>query len=207
MLKRAAFCLLLLIPACVSSKPQVEDVPDELPVTRWDFRPESNVWTEATLTALEQHGAILPAMVPADYAEWCPEYANQTEEGRAAFWTGLLSALAKHESTWNPSAVGGGGLWYGLTQIDPRTARAYGCEATSGEGLKNGAANLRCAVRIAAKQVSKRGTITRGMRDWGPFHSAQKRAEMAAWTRAQPYCSRPAEPERTSPFAFLTPKT
>ncbi|SEN87010.1 lytic transglycosylase domain-containing protein [Palleronia pelagia] len=201
MLRHLAIVMFLLLPACAQISGQRKAEPTaELPVTRWDFRPESEIWTQATLQALTEHGAALPAMVPADYAEWCPEYAAQTPENRAAFWTGLLSALAKHESTWRPDAVGGGGLWYGLTQIDPRTARAYNCDVTSGQALKDGAANLRCAVRIAAVQVAKRGTINRGMRDWGPFHSAAKRAEMAAWTRSQPYCQ---APEPKDPFTNL----
>lgn len=203
MVRLVAFFALLGLSACANIGPS--ELPEPVqPVTRWDFRPEAPVWTEATMKAIETHGAALPMTIPADYAEWCPEYARQTPQNRAAFWTGLFSALAKHESTWNPRAVGGGGLWYGLTQIDPRTARGYGCEAQSGEALKNGAANLRCAVRIAASQVAERGTINRGMRDWGPFHSAAKRAEMASWTRAQPYCQTPRE--SASPFAFLSPR-
>ena len=186
-MRRFAFLLIFLLPACAFVAPEPEQ-PDSPPVMRWDFRPEAPQWTQATLQALSTHGAALPALVPRDYAEWCPGYAEQDFAGRAAFWSGLFSALAKHESTWNPKAVGGGGLWYGLTQIDPRTARGYGCNATTGEALKNGRANLSCAVRIAASQVSKRGSVNRGMLDWGPFHSPAKRAEMAAWTRAQSYC-------------------
>ena len=179
------------LSACAGMAPQASPQPEEpaVPVMRWDFRPDADNWTEGALLALETHGAALPAMVPSDYAEWCPDYPNQTPENRAAFWAGLFSALAKHESTWRPEAVGGGGLWYGLVQIDPRTARAYQCEATTGSALKDPVANLRCGVRIAARQVAKRGTVSRGMRDWGPFHSSSKRAEMSAWTRAQPYCS------------------
>jgi Transglycosylase SLT domain len=180
------------LSACVGSQ-QGQETDSDAPAMRWDFRPDSQAWTEGTLDALETHGAILPAMVPNDYAEWCPGYPEQTAENRAAFWSGLFSALAKHESTWRPEAVGGGGLWYGLVQILPSTASLYGCEAQTGAELKNPVANLRCGVRIAAAQVSKRGTVRSGMLDWGPFHSATKRAEMAAWTRAQPYC----QPART----------
>ncbi|CAM4027001.1 transglycosylase SLT domain-containing protein [Palleronia rufa] len=180
---------LLGLSACATTPNAAQpEEPETPPVMRWDFRPDSAPWTESTMEALQTFGAGLPAMVPADYAEWCPAYPDQTAENRAAFWAGLFSALAKHESTWRPEAVGGGGLWYGLVQIDPRTARAYDCEAQSGEALKNPIANLRCGVRIAARQVTKRGTIARGMRDWGPFYSAAKRAEMSAWTRSQSYC-------------------
>lgn len=167
--------------------------PDEAFVMRWDFHPESAVWTEATLTALETHGAVLAQTIPSDIETFCPGYAENSDQERRAFWAGLFSALAKHESTWNERASGGGGRWIGLLQIAPRTARYYGCQAQSVSALKNGAANLSCAVRIAAVQVPKdnmvAGNGARGVgRDWAPFRSSRKRADMAAWTSAQSYC-------------------
>lgn len=170
--------------------------PDDSPVMRWDHRPGAEGWTEATLAALRAHGAPLVMIEPGDIDDWCPGYRTAAPEDRRAFWSGLLSALAKYESTWNPQAVGGGGLWYGLVQIDPRTARGYGCEAQSGAELKNGAANLSCAVRIAAHQVPKNNSVAEGMRDWGPFHYSDKRAEMAEWTRNQAYCAQPGKIQR-----------
>lgn len=167
----------------------------ELPATRWDHRPEAEVWTRGALDALAEDGEALVATVPADVEAWCPAYPGNGPEARAAFWVGLMSALAKHESTWNPAAVGGGGLWVGLLQIDPRTARGYRCEADSSAELKDGTGNLACAVRIMAHQVPRHGVIAGApgnwggvAADWGPMRSAAKRAEMAAWTRTQPYC-------------------
>ncbi len=166
---------------------------------RWDHVAGSDAWTQATMAALSSHGAALPALLPADIADWCPGgYAKQDAVGgRSAFWAGLISALAKHESTWNPRAVGGGGRWFGLVQIAPATARGYGCAARSGgDALKNGPANLSCAVRIMAHTVPRDGgVVSRGARgvaaDWGgPFHSSVKREDMRAWTRAQSYCAR-----------------
>ena len=180
---------LILITACARLGVATEEPQSsEVPAMRWDHRPEATQWTLSTMGALKSHGAVLPALVPDDIETWCPAYPTASMEERRAFWTGLFSALAKHESTWNPAAVGGGGRWYGLVQIDPRTARGYGCRAQSGPALKDGNANLNCAVRIATSHVSKRGTFSSGMRDWGPFHSASKRAEMSAWTRSQDYC-------------------
>lgn len=108
---------------------------------------------------------------------------------------GFLSALAKYESTWKPTAVGGGGRWYGLLQILPATARHYGCRARSGAALKDGSANLACAIRIMARTVTRDGVIhARKPRwsgvaaDWGPMRSEAKRHEMAAWLRGQEYC-------------------
>lgn len=155
--------------------------------------PEAGQWTRTALEALETHASVLPTLVPEDIAEWCPAYAENTEAEREMFWVGLLSALARHESTWNPEAVGGGGRWFGLVQISPATARHYGCGATNGSALTNGAANISCALRIWARTVPRDGVVAAGRggvaADWGPFVQANKREEMRAWIRQQPYCA------------------
>lgn len=169
-----------------------KSLPADEQTMRWDHVPASDGWTEATIAALESHGQNLVSTTPADIQAWCPGYATSDEEGRKAFWTGLLSTLAKHESTWQPKVVGGGGRWFGLVQISPATARHYGCRAGSGEALKDGAANLSCAVRILDTTVPRDGVVSRGMRgvaaDWGPFHQQSKREDMRNWMLAQPYC-------------------
>lgn len=170
-----------------------------LPVTRWEHRPDSKRWTRAGMEAVLSHGAALVRTVPSDYRTWCPAYAENSERERAMFWVAFMSALAKHESTYRQEAVGGGGLWYGLLQILPDTARRYGCKARTGEALKDGALNLSCAARIMAVTVPRDGVIHgvfsgtgrkyRGITaDWGPMHSQAKRSDMARWTRQQPYC-------------------
>lgn len=188
-----AFCLITgLIVGCGDQKPSYNAKKGELPVMRWDHRPEANVWTRATLDAVAPPGSPLTDIVPADIKSYCPAYPKASAEDRAAFWSGLLSALAKHESTWKPEASGGGGKWIGLTQIAPGTARGYGCEARSTAALKDGAANLSCAVRIISSTVPRDGVVSRGGRgvaaDWAPFHSSVKLADMKAWTSAQSYC-------------------
>ena len=165
-----------------------------IPRTRWQHMRGHAIWTRSAISALKAHGKPLVDTVPKDIDIWCPAYASTTDDNRRAFWVGFLSALAKYESTYKAGAVGGGGRWFGLLQIYPRTARGYNCTAGSGEGLKNGAANLSCAVRIMARTVPRDGVIYgRGGRgvaaDWGPLRSAPKRAEMARWLRRQPYCT------------------
>jgi len=146
-------------------------------------------------------------VVPADIAQWCPGYMQADAAGRAAFWAGLVSTLAWHESTHDPRAVGGGGQWFGLVQIAPGTARWRHCEVRSGQALLDGPANLRCGIRIMAETVPRDGVIARGMQgvaaDWGPFHSRRKREDMRNWVRAQDYClprTRPAM--RPSPYTM-----
>ena len=167
---------------------------DFQPAMRWDHRREATQWTGRTLVAVAGEDAKLSGAVPADITTWCPGYPTASLAERRLFWVGLLSALAKHESTWNPKASGGGGRWIGLTQIAPSTARQYGCSARSTAALKDGAANLACAVEIMADNVANDGLVsgsrgTRGLgRDWAPFRKASKRAEMAKWVSQQSYC-------------------
>jgi hypothetical protein len=181
-----------VLVACGENKKSSKAQNDALPVMRWDHRPEAEIWTRTTLAAVIAPSSPLTEIVPADIKSYCPAYPKASKEDRAAFWSGLLSALAKHESTWKPEASGGGGRWIGLTQISPGTARGYGCEAKSTAALKDGAANLSCAVRIISATVPRDGVVSQGGRgvaaDWGPFHSSAKLADMKAWTSKQSYC-------------------
>ncbi|WP_298430924.1 transglycosylase SLT domain-containing protein [uncultured Jannaschia sp.] len=170
-------------------RPRVEEMPD----LRWDHVRGSSRWTRAAMRALDSHGDRLIDTVPRDIEQWCPAYPEADRWTRKAFWAGLLSTLSKHESTYRPTAVGGGGLWYGLVQILPATARGYGCQARSGEALKDGALNMSCAVRILNVTVPRDGVVSRGYRgvaaDWGPFHSNKKREDMRRWLTRQPFCN------------------
>lgn len=164
------------------------------PAMGWDHRPEAARWTAATLVAVSARDADLAAGVPDDIAAWCPGYSSASIEERRMFWAGLLSKVAKYESSWNPAAAGGGGRYIGLMQISPKTAGNHGCAATSAKALKDGAANLQCAVTILSRQVARDGVVAgkgnRGAgRDWMPFRDRKKRAEIAEWTGAQPYCT------------------
>ena len=184
---------MLVLAACAAQPVEEPPVPDALPAMAWDQQgPHTGGWTEATLDALRTEGAALLSEVPGDIGVWCPGYVQAEPQERAAFWAGLLSALARFESTWNPRAVGGGGQWFGLVQISPATARGYGCEADSGSELTDGEANLECAVRIAARTVTRDGVVAAGgggfAADWGPFASAEKRQQMASWVSSQEYC-------------------
>jgi hypothetical protein len=193
--RTAIAALALLIPVAACAPAPAAEEPEGLPVMQWDHHPEADEWTEATLDALRTEGADLLSEVPADIGVWCPAYVSAPADQRAAFWAGLLSSLARFESTWNPNAVGGGGRWFGLVQIAPATARSYGCDADTGSELRDGAANLQCAVRIMSRTVLRDEVVAadRGglAADWGPFASAEKRAAMREWVSNQSYCRAP----------------
>lgn len=184
-------------PVEISQDPSLRPVMrvNYIPDARWDFRGDSDSWTRAALSALRSHGSRLEDTVPRDIENWCPAYEENPPHMRRAFWVGMMSALAKHESTYRPAAVGGGNLWFGLLQIYPDTARRYGCRATTGEALKDPEDNLSCAIRIMNVTVPRDNAIAvrdsrwRGVAaDWGPMTRPSKIAEMSAWTRRQDYC-------------------
>lgn len=178
----------------ISLRPRPRDI-WAVPAARWDDNPRGAQWTAAVLAALRGPGASLLQTEPRDIQAWCPGYLEASSAQRAAFWTGLVSVLAWHESTHNPRAVGGGGRWFGLVQIAPGTARWRDCDVGSGDALLNGSANLRCGVRIMGITVPRDNVVAEGMRgvaaDWGPFHSARKREDMRNWVRDQAYCAAP----------------
>lgn len=186
-----AALLALMLPAACSMNAEANPA-DEPPAARWDHRPDGEDWTRATLAAISSKGQALTQTPLSDVTAWCPGYPSASEAERQAFWVGIFSALAKHESTWNPAAAGAGGKYRGLLQISPTTARAYGCDAGA---LYEAEANLSCAVKIASRQVARTGKVVGepgawgGLAmDWGPMRNASKRQEMASWTRAQDYC-------------------
>ncbi|MDW4497478.1 transglycosylase SLT domain-containing protein [Sulfitobacter sp. D35] len=174
-------------------KPPAREV--GLPQTRWSHMAEHALWNRVAISALKAHGRPLTDTIPDDIGEWCPHYPQATTRQRRAFWVGMMSALAKHESTYRQGAVGGRNQWFGLLQIYPGTARSYRCNARSGESLRRGGANLSCAVRIMARTVPRDGVIAakRGRwmgvaADWAPMRVTSKRRDMQAWLRKQPYC-------------------
>ena len=193
-----AAAIFAALSGCVQSRPSAHSgAPSESFISKssmgWSRHAKGDDWTTEALAAVAAKDALLAKTIPGDIANWCPAYAKAPLGQRRAFWVGLMSAVSKHESTWNPAASGGGGRYIGLMQISPRTAASHGCEAKSAGALKDGGDNLVCAVEIFARKVAADGVVVgngrQGIgRDWGPFRKADKRAEMAAWTSAQPWC-------------------
>lgn len=172
-----------------------------IPDARWDHVPGGRSWTVAGVRAMASHGQRITETVPRDIQDWCPGYPDADTAQRRAFWVGFLSALAFHESTWNPEAVGGGNLWFGLLQIFPPTADHFKCRARTAAELKDGAANVSCAIRILNTTIPRDRAIAirdsrwRGVAaDWGPMRNDRRVAQMQRWTRAQPYCQADTAP-------------
>jgi hypothetical protein len=176
-----------------------------LPATRWESRPAGRDWTRFALAGVDAHGQGLLANVPSDVGAYCPRYAQANSEDRRAFWVGLMSALARFESDFDPSvtftepdvidAQGNRVISRGLLQISQESANGYGCGIADAQQLHDPATNLACAARIMNRLVTRdgvTGTISspwRGMAAyWSPFRRPDRRADMQQWTAAQTYC-------------------
>lgn len=190
-----AVCAALALSSCAQADLDRGDGLDAFPVMRWSHVPQHDEWHEAALAALGSHGQPLLETIPEDIDRWCPAYEEADRAAREAFWVGFMSALAKHESTYRPTAVSSNGKWFGLLQISPATARGYDCVADSGQDLQDGGMNLSCAIRIMSVTVPRDGVIAdkdsrwRGVAaDWGPLRVESKRSDIAAWLKDQPFC-------------------
>lgn len=166
-----------------------------LPAARWDDIEDAALWTRVAMSAFAANAPEITDVVPRDIETWCPAYVDADEEQRRAFWVGMMSALAYHESRFLPHVAGGPDLWFGVMQIYPPTARGYECRATTGNALRDPTENLSCATRIMAVTVPRDEAVAvhdgrwRGVAaDWGPMVSRSKRNDMIEWTRAQNYC-------------------
>lgn len=184
------------IPVEVSVQTGAAIRPEARPIftaaAKWDGTSEGGDWSVAAMQAIDEAPQDLTDVVPADIDTWCPGYASNPRHLRAAFWVGTVSALARYESTFKEGAVGGGGAWHGLLQISPATARGYGCEAGSAEALRDGEANIECAIRIMSRTVSRDGVVAAGgggiAADWGPMSREALREKIRDWVSGQDYC-------------------
>lgn len=171
---------------------------------RWDGNPQGPTWTQLTMNALQQNGSVLLQFTPADIASYCPGYSAASTSHRAAFWTGLISALARYESNYKPATQfqesfldrnGRRVISRGLLQLSIESANGYGCKIPTAEELHDPAVNLSCTVRIMSRLVTRDGVVAnsgapwRGAAAyWSPFRDPQKKQALQSWTKEQPYC-------------------
>lgn len=176
-----------------------------LPAARWDGRPAGREWTRLALAGIEAHGQGLLTMEPADIAGYCPRYEQANRADRRAFWVGLMSALARFESNFDPSVTftepdiidqrGNRVISRGLLQISQESANGYGCGIVDAQQLHDPAVNLTCAARIMNRLITRDGVVGstaspwKGMAAyWSPFRRPDRRTDIQQWTAAQSYC-------------------
>ena len=151
---------------------------------------------EADFAAMETHGAIASEMGARRYRGLVPRFETATGKERQAFWTGpSCQRMAEQREHWDRRPWAAGRRW-----VRSRADRAPATGAqlrlwrpSRSSAPARTASPFDCAVRIAARQVARQWHVSRGMRDWGPFHSASKREDMRGWVSEQSYCAAPAQ--------------
>lgn len=113
----------------------------------------------------------LPDLAPSDVIALFPIYKTSRLE-RVHFWCQLLSIMAKYESGFDPlqyytedfnDSKGNKIISRGLLQISIESANAYGAELTNAEQLHDVRTNLRCAILILDRWVSRDLVLASGI--------------------------------------------
>jgi hypothetical protein len=174
----------------------------------WAMKNPAGSWTKAAEAAVVE--SRLHATTPADVVKFCPNYKALGTNDRSKFWVGLLSAIARPESGFNPAArhVERTGdrfenpiISRGLLQISFGSAKAsrYGCVAVQkAEDLEKAETNLACGARILATWVKQDGVIANsgrheskgGARVWPVLWQRSNRLPaITSFTRQLPFCA------------------
>lgn len=172
----------------------------------WAGRNNTGSWTKATEDAVTEVG--LPATTPSDVTKFCPNYHTLAASDRRKFWVGLLSAIARPESGFNPTIrhvekfgdkFESPAISRGLLQISFATAMAprYGCSVQKASDLEKAEKNLACGARILSNWVKHDGTIANfgtskskgGARAWPVLREKNSRfPAITRFTKQLPFC-------------------
>lgn len=133
-------------------------------------------WNDALKNGLTQSGLLDHKESQID--RLCPKYSSDSAT-RLIFWRQLFVALAWKESMHGPRNYikFNGGLNKGLYQINPALRDAYKCDNTD---LYDPVANIKCAVKMAAKLTTRDGSFLKGKTGgmaayWQPLRDTSKR--------------------------------
>lgn len=177
----------------------------------WAGSNQDGSWTRLAERAVT--AAALPGLLPADIDFFCPRYPALAKQERQKFWVGLLSAMAKPESNFQPQRYyrekfvdrrGEPVISRGLLQISIESAnqKRYSCAIPYPAKLHDPATNLHCGAKILALWVSTDGVIAHnetlpsrnkvhlgGGRYWSVLRSNKGHLpQIAAFTRQLPFC-------------------
>ncbi|MEM7280540.1 MAG: transglycosylase SLT domain-containing protein [Pseudomonadota bacterium] len=154
-----------LLTACYISNDPVTD----FGYAAWSGTEPARDWTLAAELAVAETDLI--NQTPTDVKDFCPVYASLSSRDKKRFWAGLLSAMAKFESNFEPRTAftetlrdskGNNVVSRGLLQISLESANQarYGCGPLTAKTLHDPATNLSCGARILSKWVRDDGAIS-----------------------------------------------
>lgn len=122
-------------------------------------------WSRITLDGLDLYGqGMLSQKSIKDVTDFCPNYSKLDLQEKKEFYLGLIAAMAKFESNFNPksqykesfkSSDGDYVVSRGLLQISKGSSQYYSCGITDANMLHDPKLNLECGIRILNKWIVK----------------------------------------------------
>lgn len=182
--------------------------PTDIIRARWEGQARDGVeWSKHVFNRIPAMAPNLLKKVPADIAQFCPNYASLNETDKKNFWVYLISSMAELESSFKPETAyteafydqqGKRVVSRGLLQISQESANGYGCGITNANMLHDPATNLDCGLRILNKWVYNDGRLAGksgstwlgGARYWSVLRNATPLGKIQSWNQAQRICAR-----------------
>lgn len=133
---------------------------------RWEEVNPKRAWTAYAADFIIQNKEVFHDENISDVSDFCPGFANASDNEKTAFWIHLLNSLSKKESAFDPmvsndeSNFGDGNLDVvsrGLLQTSRASSRAYssyGCPVKDGIDLHNPETSLKCGLAIFKKWLT-----------------------------------------------------
>lgn len=140
---------------------KADDIPDL--EYAWGRMPAEGEWTHYTKEALLKYPEMLK-INPKDSHRYCERFTDLSTIERVQFYTALISAMAKFESSHRPETTyaeafkNGKGetvISTGLLQLSYESARGYNCVDATTEKLKNARFNIDCGVKILNRWITR----------------------------------------------------
>lgn len=167
-----AAILVLILASCAqlptkpkpdSEKP-VSGIPEKTNLPWAGKHADADKWTEKLKQEIIRRRLV--DIMPTDVATFCPGYARADEQGKLVAWMHLFTIMAKYESSYNPKTfyMEPPPLGYhsiGLFQLSYEDQPNYPeCALSKKEkNLEDGVTNIKCAVTIFSKLVTKDNRI------------------------------------------------
>lgn len=185
--------------SCASGLALVFFVALPLDARAQDDSANDSVWTQAIGSAVADDPA-LSALAPSDVAGFCPRYTALDDSSRRAFWSNLMTEVARTESGGDPtrtrwlvfdSAIDRPAFRRGLFQISIEAAHStrFNCAVNAGSDLADPNKNAACAVRIIESTIGADGAIAGAGRYWPSLAHRDRRTRIAAMTSSEAPCA------------------
>lgn len=155
-----------------TSEPAVVEGPNELDIKLPALAWKNAEWDAILYDEISRYGLDDPKDADVDVVrdadEYCPKFKKLSQLQRKHFWGTLLVAMAKRESSWNPSteykesfndARGKAVISRGLFQMSIESSNGYGCGFKEAAEIHDPKKAIPCAVKVVNNWVQKDGYI------------------------------------------------